>query len=354
MPVLDEPKPWVLGLPRAMLREIFEGRGVRGYRANQLFSWVHAAGVLDPASMTDLPLGLREDLGAWLDMSEPRVIDRVEDDQGTVKLLLGLADGYGIEAVVLPKDDEAETTSTTLCISTQVGCRVGCMFCRSGAEGFRRNLDAAEVVAQAHAARAADPRAHPPSRIVFMGIGEPMDNYEAVATAIRILTDEQGLAMAHRRIVVSTVGRVRGIRRLAEDFEGRVGLALSLHSADPEVRAQLVGKGVLPDPGPALAALREYPLPAREKFTVEIVLVMGLNDSPGQARLVAAALRGLRCRVNLIPLNPFEGLDHSPPDQDVVEKYATILRGSGLATFVRQRRGHAILAACGQLAFGRS
>jgi 23S rRNA (adenine2503-C2)-methyltransferase len=229
-----------------------------------------------------------------------------------------------------------------------VGCRVRCRFCRSGREGFRRDLAAAEIVAQVAAARAG----REVRRVVFMGIGEPLDNYEAVASSIRILSDEKGRAMAPRRLVVSTIGRTAGIGRLAEDFGGRVGLAVSLHSGREDTRARLVGARGVEGPGTIVEAARAYPLPARERVTVEVVLVGGVNDSRAEARALVSALHGLRCRVNLIPLNPWEGLGMEPPRSRDVEGYRRVLEGSGLPCFVRRRRGSRILASCGQLAFG--
>jgi 23S rRNA (adenine2503-C2)-methyltransferase len=327
------------------------GLGAQSYRGDQVFRWMHVSGVLEPSAMTNLPAGLREALARSLDFTAPRVVDRLSSGDGTVKLSLELADGYRVESVLIPPLEADDRESATLCVSTQVGCRVRCRFCRSGSEGFRRNLDASEIVGQVAAARREGGRV---GRVVFMGIGEPLDNEQMLHRSIGILSDAEGHALAARRLVVSTIGRPEAMIRLGEAFEGRVGLAVSLHAADPDLRARLVGAGRAAGPAEVLEAARAYPLPPRERVTVEVVLVGGVNDSPAAADALAAALGGLRCRVNLIPLNPFEGLDMEPPGRRAVLDFQARLESSGLPTFVRRRRGARILASCGQLAFGRA
>lgn len=344
--------PRLLGLERERLGGMLEAAGERRYRADQVFSWVHAKGVLDPARMTDLPVRLRARLGRLVDVRVPDVVERREAGDGTVKMVLGLHDGWRVESVLIPRESDEDAAADTLCVSTQVGCAVRCRFCRSGAAGLRRNLDCSEILAQVHAAR----RLCGPGglqRVVFMGIGEPLDNFEAVACTVRVLTDEKGLGLSARRIVVSTVGRPRAMRRLGRELDGRVGLAVSLHAADPRVRARLVGRRAAP-PAPVLAAARDHPLGRRDRVTVEVVLVGGVNDAPRQAAQLVSALHGLRCRVNLIALNPFPGLDLRAPSRAAVESFAAVLSRAGVPTFVRRRRGEDIGAACGQLAFGGS
>jgi 23S rRNA (adenine2503-C2)-methyltransferase len=328
--------------------------GEPAYRGEQLFSWVHAKGVLRADEMTNLPSGLREVLAARLDLSVPAVRARIEAGDGTTKITMGLHDGFMIETVLIPRSDEAGgVESRTVCVSSQVGCAVRCRFCRSGQEGFKRNLDAAEIVAQVHAVRWQLCQGRVPERVVFMGIGEPLDNIDEVVQSIRILADERGAAIPTGRITVSTVGNPEAIRALALEFGGKLGLALSLHSVIAQTRAQLIGSRNAPDVREILSALREYPLGTRERVTVEIVLVAGLNDTPAEAAAMALALHGLRCRVNIIPLNPFDGLALGPPAERSVLDYQKMLSDRGFPTFVRRRMGDGILAACGQLAFGR-
>ncbi|MBW2262236.1 MAG: 23S rRNA (adenine(2503)-C(2))-methyltransferase RlmN [Deltaproteobacteria bacterium] len=340
-----------LGLTREDLRLHVSRLGAQAFRGDQVFRWMHASGVLDPSAMNNLPRELRESLADGLDFAAPRVVDRVSSGDGTEKISLELADGYRIESVLILSSEGDEQAAVTLCVSTQVGCRVRCRFCRSGLEGFRRNLEASEIVGQVAAARLDGARIN---RVVFMGIGEPLDNEEMLHRSIRILSDGEGVALAPRRLVVSTVGRPEAMIRLGEAFGGRVGLAVSLHAADPGLRARIVGAGRAAGPAEVLEAARAYPLPPRERVTVEVVLVRGLNDSALAAADLAAALKGLRCRVNLIPLNPFEGLDMEPPGRQTVQAFQGLLDSAGFPTFVRRRRGARILASCGQLAFGGS
>jgi 23S rRNA (adenine2503-C2)-methyltransferase len=344
------PEP-ALGQTRESLRRLASRLGEQAFRGDQVFRWMHRSGVLDPGDMTNLPRDLRDALARQLDFGAPRLVDRVSAGDGTEKLSLELEDGFRIESVLIPPSQADGQDAVTLCVSTQVGCRVRCRFCRSGDAGFRRNLHASEIVGQLVVARGLGARV---GRVVFMGIGEPLDNEEMLHGSIRILSDPEGAALTTRRLVVSTFGRPGALARLGEAFGGRVGLAVSLHAADPELRARLVGKGRAAQPGEVLAAARAYPLPARERVTVEVVLVGGLNDSIAAADELASALAGLRCRVNLIPLNPFEGLAMVPPGGTAVEAFRSRLDAAGLPTFVRRRRGSRILASCGQLAFGRA
>lgn len=339
----------LLGAERAELRQLATRLGEEAWRGDQVFHWIHASGVFDPASMTNLPRALRERLAGSIDSACPRVVESQDGGDGTVKLCLGLPDGYRVESVVIPREEGEADAGLTLCVSTQVGCRLRCRFCRSGAGGFRRDLTSAEIVGQVLMARGLGNRI---GRVVFMGIGEPLDNYESLARSIRILSDEQGCGLALRRLVVSTIGRPDGIRRLGHEFGGRVGLAVSLHAGDPDTRAALVGSRDCPGLPQVMEAVRAYPLPARERVTIEAVLVRGENDSPAHARRLGKLLGGLRCRVNLIPLNPFEGLDLAPPREREVARFQDELARLGLPVFVRKRRGERILAACGQLAFG--
>lgn len=345
-------RPHILGLGRHELARLLEEHGEAGYRGEQVFAWVHARGVVDPAEMTDLPLALRERLPGLLELDVPPVTESVDGDDQTVKLVLQLEDGLRVEAVLIPRESDQGQVVTTLCVSTQVGCRVGCRFCRSGQEGLVRDLTVAEIVAQVWAARRMLGPDRGLERIVFMGIGEPLDNYGPVAEVIRILSDPRGMGLAWRRFVVSTVGRTAGIRRLGEQFEGKVGLALSLHTLDPRLRRELMGPGA-PRVDRVLEAARAYPLGPRDRVTVEIVLVAGLNDTVPEARAMARGLAGLRCRINLIPLNAGACAHLRAPDERTVETYRRELTNRGFAVFVRQRRGDSILAACGQLAFSR-
>jgi 23S rRNA (adenine2503-C2)-methyltransferase len=338
------------------------------YRALQVFRWIHQRGVFDPALMSDLPKRLRERL-AQEGLAEPaRVAELHASADGTQKLLVELADQKRIETVLIPRGavgaddvfsvpgDEDDTSyvgvsdEVTQCVSSQVGCAMGCAFCASGIAGLRRNMSAAEIVSQVYLGRAALAQGVRLSGLVFMGMGEPLHNYDAVTRAIRLLSHPEGLGMSLRRMTVSTSGLVPEIDRLARDFGGQVQLAVSVHASDTGTRTRLMPvnkKHPLPE---LLAAVRRYPVPRRRRLTIEYTLVRDINDSTEAAQALSRMLHGLRAKVNLIPMNPVAGSGLSAPDDAVVERFQRVLRDAGLDTFLRKRKGDDIAAACGQLA----
>jgi 23S rRNA (adenine2503-C2)-methyltransferase len=339
------------------------------YRGLALFRWIHQRGVLDPEQMTDLPKSLREKLRGE-GLGEPlEVVHEQLSDDTTRKLLLRLADGKEIESVLIPQriqgdadvgarepddeEDEPEVASDRLftqCISTQVGCAMGCVFCASGQAGLKRNLSAGEIVAEVLVGRR---RLQPGERlrnIVLMGMGEPLANYDEVKRALVLLTHPDGLNLSRRRVTLSTSGLVPEIDRLGEEFGGQVQLAVSLHQVDDARRSALMPinrKYPLPE---LLAALRRYPLPKRRRITIEYTLVQGQNDSLDDAHKLAKLLRGMKVKVNLIPMNPIEASALGPSSWSTVDAFQAVLIESGIATFVRRRKGADIAAACGQLA----
>jgi 23S rRNA (adenine2503-C2)-methyltransferase len=372
--------------------------GGRSFHGKSVFRWIHARGVTDAAEMTDLPAALRakltdEGLGGVLAIARER---RAAD--ATRKLLVSLGDGANVETVLIPRvsggpnglpspvgagagadegldadaaaavDDEEEDERerreaasssdaageeiipVTQCISTQVGCAMGCVFCASGVAGLKRHMRADEIVAQVLVGRS---RLEPGERIrnvVLMGMGEPLHNYEATARALRLLTHREGIGLSTRKVTVSTSGLVPEIARLGQDFQGQIGLAISLHAADDETRSRLmpINKKY---PLPALMkALREYPLPRRRRITIEYTLVAGKNDTPEEAHKLARLLRGLPVKVNLIPMNPIEASTLGPPDLSGVLAFQRVLCDAGYSCFIRRRRGDDVSAACGQLA----
>jgi len=356
--------------------EVVAGWGEPRYRAGQIFRWIHARGVLDPAEMTDLPKSLRarlaDEIGATGGIPEVSLVRRSDD--GTRKVLLRLGDGREVETVLIPRavggavdgDDDGDdddlapagpsrsgSRDVSQCVSSQVGCAMGCVFCASGVAGLRRHLRAAEIVAQVaarHAALTPDERL---GHLVFMGMGEPLHNYPAVARTLALLTHPEGLGMSPRRITVSTSGLVPQIDRLAADFGGRVGLAISLHAADDETRTAILPVNKKYPLDVLLPALRRYPLPRGGRITIEYTLLGGVNDDPRHARALIDALRGLRVKVNLIPMNPIAGSDLAAPSPDVVLRFQRRLRDAGIPVFLRLQRGDDIDAACGQLALSR-
>lgn len=337
------------------------------YRALQIFRWIHQRGVTHPAQMTDLPKRLRDRLTLEGLSPSATVADDQASSDGTRKLLIELGDGKRIETVLIPRasvaaediyagdedDTEEERPSrsdVTQCVSSQVGCAMGCAFCASGIAGLKRHMSAAEIVAQVILGRAALDEHSRLAGLVFMGMGEPLHNYPALTRAITLLSHPEGLGMALRRMTVSTSGLVPEIDRLAQDFSGQIQLAVSVHASDVDTRTRLMPinkKYPLPE---LIAAIRRYPLPRRRRLTIEYTLVRGMNDSPEAAAALAGLLKGLRAKVNLIPMNPVPDAGLSAPADDVVERFQRVLRDQGIDTFLRRRRGDDIAAACGQLA----
>jgi 23S rRNA (adenine2503-C2)-methyltransferase len=317
--------------------------GEPSFRGGQLFKWMQARSELDPRQMTDLPKGLREGLVAAGPLCSARLGEVLRAGDGTRKLAVELHDGELVETVLIP--DESKLTQ---CVSTQVGCAVGCAFCRSGKFGLRRNLSAAEIVGQIHLACGERLPGEELRNVVLMGVGEPLHNLERVLRALDLMTHPDGLALSSRRVTVSTVGVPRGIERLGRATGGDAALAISLHAADDATRRRLV-----PGSGAGLeqivAALKAYPLPRRRRFTIEYVLVDGINDSDTDARRLVRLLAPLRVKVNLLPLNPHDLTDLAPPDDARVEAFQQQLLAKGLTAIVRRRRGADIGAACGQL-----
>jgi 23S rRNA (adenine2503-C2)-methyltransferase len=313
------------------------------YRGDQLFKWIHGRGALDPSQMTDLPVQLRERLVELGPICRARPGATLRSADGTRKVAVELDDGSRVETVLIPEEDKL-----TQCISTQVGCAVGCVFCRSGKQGLSRNLTAAEIVAQIHLVRGELREGESLRNVVLMGIGEPLHNVERVVRALEIMTHPDGLALSSRRVTVSTVGIPRGIERLGRALGGQAALAVSLHAADEATRRRLV-----PGTGASLAAivaaLEAYPLPRRRRHTIEYVLVKGVNDSRDDARKLVRLLSSLRVKVNLLPLNTHDLTDLEPPESSRVEAFQQVLISKGLTAIVRRRRGADIGAACGQL-----
>lgn len=361
-PISRTPEEW---------KTILEEMGERSFRAKQVFKWIHLRGVLDASAMTDLSKDLRTKLGE-VGLSAPvEVVDVQRSADGTRKLLLRLTDGYSVECVLIPmtRDAEAEEADeglddeqasvtdesappqrVTLCISTQVGCAMGCVFCASGKAGLKRGLGAAEIISQVIISKRYLDPGEQLRNLVFMGMGEPLHHYEETARAIRLITHQDGLAMSSRRITVSTVGLVPGIRKLGEDFGGKLGLAISLHAPDNETRSRILPMNERFGVTELMTALRDYPLPPRRRITIEYTLIDGQNDSEEHARNLSKLLRGLRCKVNLIPMNPIEASDLRPPSERAVERFRQILADSRISSSVRKRRGDDVDAACGQLA----
>ena len=346
------------------------GLGEPKYRARQAFRWIHKRGVFEPEAMSDLSAGLRARLSE-LGLKKPlELLELRRSNDGTRKLLLGLEGGGKVECVLIPmtplepdadaaaavedetEDGESTTEAArvTLCVSTQFGCAMGCRFCASGQAGLGRGLEAHEVVAQVLLARSHLEPNEELKNLVFMGMGEPLHHYDQTERALRLLMHEDGLNFSPRRITVSTVGLVPGIRRLGRDFDGKVGLAVSLHAPNDAIRSRIMPMNERYPIAELLGALREYPLPRRRRLTIEYTLIDGINDAPAHAAELSRLLRGLAVKVNLIPMNPIAKSEFKAPPEARVDEFQRILSAEGYSCFRRTRRGDSVDAACGQLA----
>jgi 23S rRNA (adenine2503-C2)-methyltransferase len=318
--------------------------GLERYRARQIFQWVYRRGVTDFAAMTNLPGAQRATLAGRFRISTPPVTRRDISEDGTEKFLLALQDGRHVESVFIPR-----TPHQTFCVSTQVGCAMGCAFCLTATMGLVRNLTPGEIVGQVRVLAGALALRDARFNVVFMGMGEPLHNYDATMAAVRILADEHGLAVHPRRITLSTVGLVPAIERLAgEDVMPR--LAVSLHAPTDEQRAALVPVNRKYPIADIIEACRRFPPARRGRITFEYVLLAGVNDAPDDARRLAALVRDLHVKVNLIPLNPAAGIPFERPSDERIDAFGRTLAERGITVMVRKSRGRDIRAACGQLA----
>ena len=340
------PRP-LLDHSLAELDALFAGFGEPRYRARQAARWALKRGVTDFEAMSDLPAALRARLATEFTLSAPPVLaTTAADDGATTKVLLDLGGGAAVEAVRMAYDPDEPLAlgRVTVCVSTQVGCAMGCVFCATGQQGFTRNLSASEIVAQVlHFTRQGRV-----NNVVFMGMGEPLANTSATLAAIRWLVDADGLDMRARGITVSTVGLRAGIRRLAD--EGlQVGLTISLHAPDDALRRRLIPTAGGTTIDELVAAAREYIERRGRRVTFAYARLDGVNDSEEQARRLASRIRGIQAHVNLIPYNPTAGAGLRRPSPQRVRAFHEALLAEGINATVRMERGVDIAAACGQL-----
>lgn len=331
------------GLDRAELEAWLDARGLPGYRAHQIRRWLFRKRAASFECMTDLSGELRRALARDFVVGGLVMQRRLSSRDGSVKYLFRLSDGNAVETVHIPEQDRV-----TLCVSTQAGCGLGCVFCATARMGLKRNLTQAEILGQVLEAQRRCPEGERISNLVFMGMGEPLANYDAVRGALDVLTDaHSGMGVSPRKITVSTVGLLPQMRRLME--ETGVNLAVSLHSVRDRVRSELMPVNRKYPVSQLLDCCRSLPLPRRKRITFEYLLIRGLNDRVEDATELAAKLRGIRCKVNLIPFNPHEGSGFRRPPDRAIEMFAEKLRRRRIQAHVRRPRGDDIQAACGQL-----
>lgn len=321
-------------------------KGEKPFRASQIFDWLYNKGASSWEAMTDLPKNLRQQLPNFFKFNSLHLVRILDSqDQETTKFLWQLSDGKKVESVLIRAPDRR-----TVCVSSQVGCPAKCAFCASGKEGLMRNLTAAEIVEQVYLIdRFLKEKGERVSHVVFMGMGEPFENYDEVVKAVWLLCDEKRLNLSERRVTVSTVGVVEGILKLAN--EGlKVNLVLSLHAPNQRVRQKIIPyarRYALED---VLTAMLEFAAKTKRDITYEYTLIAGVNDKKEHAEELAMLLKKQQCTVNLIPYNPIQGLRLKRPQKEIIEQFRSILVAAGIPTTWRYTKGKDIAAACGQLA----
>lgn len=315
----------------------------RPFHAKQVYRWIWKRGVTDFALMTDLSHELRAGLAGSAIVSLPEVVAHDVSEDGTQKFVLRLADGKQIESVFIP-----DTPAQTFCVSTQVGCAMGCAFCLTGKMGLVRNLSATEITSQVRLLARTLDLLDKSFNIVLMGMGEPLHNYDATMKALRMLNEKEGLALHPKRITLSTVGLVPMMDKLAQEAL-MPNLAVSLHAATEEIRATIVPLNKKYSMQDVVDACKRFPLKKRSRIMFEYVMLAGVNDSPQDARRLVKVLAGVKAKVNLLPLNAAPGIPFERPSDETINTFAKILADRGMAVSVRKSRGRDIRAACGQL-----
>lgn len=350
----------LLGLDFQELSRIAEEHRQPEYRARQLFQAIYPQRISNIDSISTLPKQFRASLREQgLEVGEPRIEKRFESVDGTIRYLIKLSDSETVEAVWMPEGDGGESGDgsdagendwdrATICVSSQAGCAVNCRFCLTALLGIKRNLSAGEIVGQVTALLNDRKVALERQRvnIVFMGMGEPFLNYDNFMKAVRLLVE--GVGFPESRMTVSTSGIIPGLERFAEE-PVRPKLAISLNAPNDEIRAQVMPINRKWNLEKLMHSARQFPLRNRERVTFEYVLLRDVNDAPEHAREVVELVRGIRCKINLIALNPGPGIAYETPDPRRVEEFQRLLTSAGIPAFIRRPRGRDIYAACGQL-----
>lgn len=331
------------------LESFLKEKNIASFRAKQIFKWVYLKQTDSFEDMTDLSKDFRKQ-AQTLFVNKRLEIKKISHSKkdDSKKFLFCLEDNIYIESVLIPEKDHF-----TLCISTQAGCRQNCKFCMTAKGGLKRNLSTSEIVSQIRDIQKylIDLKENEPKRlsnIVFMGMGEPLDNYDNVLRSIKIITDQDfGLKISRRRVTVSTSGLIPQIEKLGKDTA--IALAVSLNAVNDELRSELMPVNKRYPLKELLLTLKNYPLPKREKITFEYILIKNINDSLEDAKKLASLLKGIKAKINLIPFNPHPGVDFERPDRNTIEKFGKILLDKGYTVIVRWSKGDDIGAACGQL-----
>jgi 23S rRNA (adenine2503-C2)-methyltransferase len=326
-------------------KQWFINRGFPAFSAKQVVQWIYQKGVLDPLLFTNLSKAVRETLSQEFSWELPRIDSHLVSIDASEKFLLETHDAQLFEMVLMPYDNRV-----TLCISSQVGCRMGCTFCQTGKMGLKRNLTSGEILSQILISRQ-QLQERRITNIVFMGMGEPLDNYDEVVKACRLMVDANGLGLSMHRVTVSTSGIVPEIRRLGKELPVR--LAISLHETDDEKRSKMMPVNRKYNLADLKEALLEYPAHKRYGITIEYVMIEGKNDSIAEAKKLVKYLSGLKVKVNLIPINHFPGIEMKPSEADSLRRFQKYLSERSIPAPIRYSRGQDISGGCGQLAAKR-
>lgn len=338
----------LLELDRSSMEVFFTGMGEKSFRSTQVLKWIYHHGLTDFDRMTNLSMALRNVLQAKACISMPEIADEQHSSDGTHKWLVRLDENNCIETVFIPENDRG-----TLCISSQAGCPLNCSFCSTAKQGFNRNLTVSEIIGQVWIANRAlghfEHRRRIITNVVFMGMGEPLLNYENLVKAINLITDDNAFGMARRRVTVSTAGIVPAMDKLGD--ETNISLAVSLQTTNDELRNKLVPLNRRYPVEEIMSACRRYAQSNNDSpITIEYVMLNGINDSPAEARQLVKLLKGIPVKINLIPFNPFPNSIYTCSRPENIGAFRNILINAGYITFTRKARGDDIDAACGQLA----
>lgn len=345
----DESKVNLLGLSRSKMLEFFASHGEKPFRAKQVMQWIHQYGVTDFDDMSNISKALRAKLKRIAVIEAPEIIYQNTSSDGTRKWVMKMPGGSSIETVLIPEGNRG-----TLCVSSQIGCALDCSFCSTGKQGFNRNLSTEEIVGQIFNAigsfedldRSKD---RPVTNVVMMGMGEPLLNFDNVMDAVDIMMDDFAYSISKRRLTISTAGVVPAIDRMHEFTDASI--AISLHAPNDELRNELVPVNKKYPISVLLESVRNYldQLADKRKATIEYTLLAGVNDRKIHAQQLIELLKGLPCKINLIPFNPFPGSGYKKPSNNEVRRFQNWLMEAGYITTVRTTRGDDIDAACGQL-----
>ena len=333
----------LLGCSLESLEDFFVSLQEPKFRAKQIFKWIHQKGELNFDLMTDFNKALREKLKSVAIIEPPKIYEEFVSNEGTTKYLIELSSGSMVEMVVIP-----EKNRRTLCVSSQAGCALQCTFCATGAQGFDQNLDSYEIIGQLWLANFSNEN-NPITNVVFMGMGEPLLNYDAVIESAKIMKHQLAYGLSRKRITISTSGIVPNINKLSNEID--VSLAISLHAADDKLRNEIVPINNKYPIKSLITACKDYLANFENKrsITIEYILIEGVNDSIDHAKKLSKLLSDISCKINLIPFNSFTGSDYKRPSNNKINAFKKFLMSKGFIATCRITRGDGVDAACGQL-----